>query len=415
MHPWDIYAQELAFHGQGHPLWRPEPSAVGWTVQVGDVGWLRNGAFRHLLRTMCYAGDDQPHGVVPEHFTLLEPEELYILERRQSIQQRVLTSLGIRDLVVQPVADETSGRTSPFTEGRTTATFNCERPTGALLALSDTHEQRIESRLRIARFMLAEHARWLSFANDTLGLDLKPEDIVFVSAATTTPRWAVAAYEHNDNLEGGSFTFDYRAHSTDPLATRLAFSNSAIPRTWWRCMPAEPSVGGDIAAGPRRVQTDVCTSQPYEPVSDGGGTTTTPPHVNFSGPSSTAPAPSRYDQCVFIRFLKIKRRYFLPSRIVAAAGPDDLPGPENDSAGGRVVPVEGAGNGGEGDGVSDDPIVDPLDCLLDYILEHSSAEIAIASHSDLYAIFEGRELPVNMSSALVRVAPRVEVDELGGG
>ncbi|KAI0651003.1 hypothetical protein C8Q79DRAFT_898969 [Trametes meyenii] len=313
MHPWDIYAQELAFHGHGHPLWHPEPRADGRTVQVGDVGWLQDGAFRHLLRTVPGAEDDQTHGVVPENCTLLDLEDLYVSERRQSIQQRVLASRETRDL-------QLDGRTSPLTDGGTTATFGCESSTGALLALSDTRERRIESRLRIARYVLAEHTRWLSFANGTLGLTVKPEDVLFVSATTKTSRWAVAAYENNEHLEAGSFTFDIMAQAYTSQPFGLASSNAVSTHV---------NVPNRCACNP---------------------------------PHSVALAPPRYDQCVFIHFFKIKkRRPFLPSRIVAAAGPDGLPGPENDDAGKCVVAVEGVGNA-EGGDVSNDLV--SSSCLL---------------------------------------------------
>ncbi|PIL29739.1 hypothetical protein GSI_08178 [Ganoderma sinense ZZ0214-1] len=77
--PWDIYVEELLPIGYGHPLWMPEPDSNGRQVFIGDVGWLKAGAFRALFNSM----EDADHPTnqekkVPVGFQMFRPSDLSI-------------------------------------------------------------------------------------------------------------------------------------------------------------------------------------------------------------------------------------------------------------------------------------------------------------------------------------------------
>ncbi|TFK80598.1 hypothetical protein K466DRAFT_605198 [Polyporus arcularius HHB13444] len=127
-----------------------------------------------------------------------------------------------------------------------------------------------------------------------------------------------------------------------------------------------------------------------------------------------------WNQSIFIRYYKMKRRLLrLPKVIKAAAGPHVLPGGEPDGDSPALL-AEVYGDGDDEMEVDIEQvsgrtkIVDPVNNLLDYILEHSHADLAIASDGDVRALFQG--IPRDMKAALSLLSPvelAVVVDEHG--
>ena len=66
----DIYAAELSSRGHGLPLWIPEPTEQG-EVLIGDVGYVRRGAFYRLFNVTRPADDPINEGGVPDGFEVL--------------------------------------------------------------------------------------------------------------------------------------------------------------------------------------------------------------------------------------------------------------------------------------------------------------------------------------------------------
>ena len=85
--PWDIYAEQLFPVGYGHPLWIPEPNER--EVQIGDVGWLKEGEFRALFNSMKRSDDPVNAKGVPADFSVFEPPNLYIGECDKIMQTEV--------------------------------------------------------------------------------------------------------------------------------------------------------------------------------------------------------------------------------------------------------------------------------------------------------------------------------------
>lgn len=67
----DIYAEQLRELQRGHPLHHPEPRPEG-PVEIGDVGYTKDGAFRRLFNVSRPANDPVQRFGVPEDFVQLD-------------------------------------------------------------------------------------------------------------------------------------------------------------------------------------------------------------------------------------------------------------------------------------------------------------------------------------------------------
>ncbi|CCL98820.1 uncharacterized protein FIBRA_00825 [Fibroporia radiculosa] len=112
------------------------------------------------------------------------------------------------------------------------------------------------------------------------------------------------------------------------------------------------------------------------------------------------------DQCIFLHYFKLKKRRFVPLwKLEAAAEPRD-PSPSSDDDI-EQVPVPSYSH-------------DPVDYVLDYILQHSEAQTAIASDKDIIDLCEGREpseypIPDDIPAFLESLQPAIEINAEGLG
>jgi hypothetical protein len=71
---YEIFREELAikYPAYGHALWEPSPGGRYAAVQVGDVGFIREGYFHRLFNILLHA-DHESHrgGVPPNHEPLM--------------------------------------------------------------------------------------------------------------------------------------------------------------------------------------------------------------------------------------------------------------------------------------------------------------------------------------------------------
>jgi hypothetical protein len=72
---YDVYREEIAikYAAHGHALWVPNPGGLYPAVQVGDVGFIREGKFHRLFNVLL--PEDHPSHEnfgVPEHHKPLE-------------------------------------------------------------------------------------------------------------------------------------------------------------------------------------------------------------------------------------------------------------------------------------------------------------------------------------------------------
>ena len=71
MADYDIFREQLSvkFSSYGHALWEPSPGEPNSPVNVGDVGFIRNGQFHRLFNALL--SEDQPD--LPAHYEQLIP------------------------------------------------------------------------------------------------------------------------------------------------------------------------------------------------------------------------------------------------------------------------------------------------------------------------------------------------------
>jgi hypothetical protein len=64
---YSIYANQLIPKGHGHPLWEPDPGQEP-AVQLGDVGYLKDGGFIRLFNASKSPDDPSNALGVPEGY-----------------------------------------------------------------------------------------------------------------------------------------------------------------------------------------------------------------------------------------------------------------------------------------------------------------------------------------------------------
>lgn len=99
---WDIYAKQLIPLRFGYPLWGAEPDSRFGEVQLGDVGYLREGHFCFLFNAMAPATD--PRNLlrgVPDNFKTFCPPNPEPIRRLNTITQHQLKSRTVRSNAVK--------------------------------------------------------------------------------------------------------------------------------------------------------------------------------------------------------------------------------------------------------------------------------------------------------------------------
>jgi hypothetical protein len=72
---YDIFRQELAtkYPAYGHALWEPSPGVLYPPVEIGDVGFIRQGKFHRLFNALLPADHPSHQNFgVPEHHEALQ-------------------------------------------------------------------------------------------------------------------------------------------------------------------------------------------------------------------------------------------------------------------------------------------------------------------------------------------------------
>ena len=75
MADYDIFREQLAikYPSYGHALWEPSPKTPDRPVQIGDVGFIRQGKFHRLFNALLPADDPSHERGVPEYYKPLVP------------------------------------------------------------------------------------------------------------------------------------------------------------------------------------------------------------------------------------------------------------------------------------------------------------------------------------------------------
>ena len=99
---YDIFREELAtkYSTYGHALWEPSPGGHNTAVEIGDVGFIRQGYF-HRLFNILLPGDHPSHqeGVPQRH-------EPLVLRIRSPIDTSTLGPNDLRSIGVLDATEE---------------------------------------------------------------------------------------------------------------------------------------------------------------------------------------------------------------------------------------------------------------------------------------------------------------------
>lgn len=150
-------------------------------------------------------------------------------------------------------------------------------------------------------YIREHHAHWVDFVSK-FGLDVREEDILFISGTTMTSKWAVAAFHGQYRKKQGMIRADLSSYAALDLS--VSISDESLPQ-------------GYHSSGPRRRGA----------LNASAGTQPDQESLNVD----------EADQCIFLHYYKMKRRVWLYRHMKAGAGPHELPSPGPDEAGSRVV------------------------------------------------------------------------------
>ncbi|KAI1791420.1 WD40 repeat-like protein [Ganoderma leucocontextum] len=384
-HAWTVYANQLFPQGYGYPLWQPDPDpTAAREISIGDVGWMSNGGFFQLFNARMREQESQVHADVPEDFVPFDPPNLIISGPNKS--ETAIPPLCSQTVETFDASGLAQANTGPaLVSAGGSFSFKCTDNQGAFLMFSPAaYSTEIKSKRHITNYMREHFTRWVQFS-EKYGLDLKEHEILFVCGMTKTARWAVAAFQGNYKKKQGTISADLG--SAGGLNMSVSISNQSLPQTHRKVGPSRPAP----------------TNVPLLAAPDGD--------------SSAATGSEPNDQCIFIHYYQMKRRIGWFRTFKAAAGPHELPPPGPDDAG---LGVLAGGDADEDDDFEQatkptEETYNPVNHLLDYILENSDASMAIASDLDLYALFKDQQFPADVPAALASSKPTVEVDENGVG
>lgn len=180
--------------------------------------------------------------------------------------------------------------------------FKCSADSGAFLLFDPiAYSRDIESKRHVVNYIREHHAHWVDFVSK-FGLDVREEDILFISGTTMTSKWAVAAFHGQYRKKQGMIRADLSSYAALDLS--VSISDESLPQ-------------GYHSSGPRRrgaLNASASTQPDQESL-----------NVDEA------------DQCIFLHYYKMKRRVWLYRHMKAGAGPHELPSPGPDEAGSRVV------------------------------------------------------------------------------
>lgn len=346
-------------------------------MEIGDVGWLRDGQFRPLIRTTTTDEAQQPYRKVPPGFVPFDTAGAGIGGNPDKIMQRVLHSRKIKatsisaglsasapkcvnihldlvsvinDICVSPAQLDVGGSIA----------FKCTEDRAGLLVLNPRGEETvIDSAGLVINYLRANHTKWIEFANDPngLGLGLKMEDVIFVSGVIKTANWGVAAFLSGQHETSGSLSCSFGGVGSASIS--LSFTNVSTGGHWeragpsasWRalsCRSTATSISSAVPSPELLSPTGASlqsadTSSSGSPADSDSRRSLSAIHSFERGASPANPAssllpspPPRADQCIFFHYYKLKRRGILmippQFELKAGAGPHELPrnpgGPE---------------------------------------------------------------------------------------
>lgn len=101
--PWDLYAKTMFKHF-GYPLWHADPEVDKVfgprEVELGSVGFLDRGEFRHLFNARKTKDDLFNVGRVPESFEVFNPKNMRVIAPEPILRQPYVASYSVRQVAM---------------------------------------------------------------------------------------------------------------------------------------------------------------------------------------------------------------------------------------------------------------------------------------------------------------------------
>ena len=200
-------------------------------------------------------------------------------------------------------------RASPVEPGAKIAFELTSKRGAGLITKRPTYREDIERELIYKNYIKKHYQSWVDFSLEHgHGDDIRP---VLVTGVDLTQEFAAFAYSDARTRVGCEFSAAVPAVASTSVSLWGSWRTEELVHT--NCGPYQiPTIRNDSNSGES---------------------------------SATGSAiPEEYDQCVFIRYYTIRRRFLIPTVIKAGAGPHQLPksDPSGDSAGeGRLQPSVG--------------------------------------------------------------------------
>ncbi|KAM5536972.1 hypothetical protein V8D89_009301 [Ganoderma adspersum] len=242
---WDLYAKTM-FNHFGHPLWHADPEideVFGRReVELGSVGYLDRGKFRHLFIARKAKDDPFNIGRVPATFEVFNPANMRIVAPQPVLRQPYVASDSVRQVVALLEGNASSPAASLVWAGGSLS-FECKQDLGAVLLLNHpAMGQSIPTKRHIVTYLRRHIDSIYEYATGSpegLGYDLKMHDIKFVSGTLKTTKWACAVMYGSYRNKMGSLNanvagvgdFDMRVSIGDQIIPNKFYNNGPPSRS----------------------------------------------------------------------------------------------------------------------------------------------------------------------------------------
>ncbi|KAI0696217.1 hypothetical protein C8T65DRAFT_832880 [Cerioporus squamosus] len=400
LQPHDRYAKQLFALGYGYPVWDGDPEDSDdpkKEILVGSVAHARDGRLWTILNTTKPA--DHPlnqanSDPLPNDFKML-PENMATLQFNAITDMNVLhrNNVNSRKVSVELNGGSLDGL---FSAGRT-FDFSWQGQTAAILLLdTPAVKEVIVDKRHIVTYMRNNFEHWEVFINETLGLGIKPDDIWFITGTTKTTRWMSAALHGEARGGSASIQGGFASVAMSNFSVHFEQSSRGLRTTKY---------------GPRRQPQSSSPSQA----------------VLAPGDSTASSVALVRNQCVFVHYYRMKKR----SWMAATAGPPRYlnllrslslsrmthsrrrKGHRSSRFSHQKAVDEEQPDDEEKFEEATPPTrhFDPVDALLDHILENSEAEIAVACDRDIIAMFKDQGIPDDLKAAIDALKPTIDVED----
>ncbi|GLB41527.1 putative fungal specific transcription factor [Lyophyllum shimeji] len=187
----DIYAEQLRERRRGTPLYYPEPHPEDGAVEIGDLGYIREGAFQRILNVTRPPGDPAQRFGVPDDFERLDIGAVRTFDG-------ALEPGPVHSKTVSTLEANVGTQSSAVLPAEASFHFKCSSNRGAILILeSEMSRASAVQTARFERYLRQHYLSFLAFAK-SLDINLAFGDLMLVVECSKTAAWSSAVYANSD-------------------------------------------------------------------------------------------------------------------------------------------------------------------------------------------------------------------------